>query len=161
MTAPKTLNERTIEAKFMAGLSKVTQHDRHNRARTVRVPGSDATQNDVIIRRYNGGIITTECLKLAGHAGHKACPGNEHGVCRHSIAAIIKSLAEQGYTPRFRKTEKAALKLAQHHAAVALTNPDDISKPIVFTLRSHQGNHAALYFVALDDSALRTAKATK
>lgn len=158
MATPKTLNERAIEAKFMAGLSKVMQHDKHHRARTVRVPASDATQNDVIIRRFNGAIITTECLKLAGHAGHKACSGNEHGVCRHSLAAIIKSLAEQGYTPRFRRSEQAALKLAQHNSTVVLTNPDDVSKPIIFTLRSHQGNHATLYFVALEDAAVKAAK---
>lgn len=148
----KTLNERVLEAKMMASLSKVESRDKHGRARTVLVPASEATLNQVIIRRYTNGVITTECRKQAGKAGYIDCPGNHNGVCRHSLAAIFKSLSEQGYTPRFRQEYEDALKFGLKHADVTFTNPDN-SSFILFTLTSHQGKHAQLYFVAVEDEA--------
>lgn len=154
MTQYKTLNQRVVEAKLLATLSNITSKDRNNRARTIDVPGSDGARYRVIIRR-DFNTIETECSKSLGHAGHEHCPGNLSGVCRHSIAAVIKSMGEAGYIPRFRKNKTQAQKLACQLADLSLSGANG---PVVLTVKSHNGNHAELYFVALERDALILSK---
>lgn len=150
MNKPKSLNTRVVEAKLLASLSTITSKDNHGRARTIEVPGSDGARYRVIIRRgFN--TIETECSKSMGHSGHAHCQGNMSGVCRHSIAATIKSMEEAGYIARFRKDRGQAAKLAYRMANVALTTDGG---PVVLTVKSHNGKHAELYFIALELDAL-------
>lgn len=148
MTTPKTLNERVIEAKAIASLGRITSRDSHGRVRTVIVPGSAASQNRVIIRRHNGSIVSCECHKIIPN-GDIPCQGNIHGVCRHSIAAIFISMADQGYTPRFRKDLEQAKQLAAAQSKIALSNPDT-GNPVVLTLKSFQHANHMLHFAALE-----------
>lgn len=149
----KTLNDRVIEAKALANLSRITSRDKHGRVNTVLVPGSEATRNQVIIRRYNGAIVSCECRKEAGGIGYAPCQGNIHGVCRHSIAAIMVAMKDQGYTPRFRKDAVEANKFATKHLDEVLTNPDS-GLPVVFTLKSNSHAKNMLYFIGLDSAII-------
>lgn len=151
----KTLNTRVVEAKLLATLSNVVSTDRRGRARLIEVPGSDGARYQVIVRRgFN--TIETECSKCLGHLGYEHCPGNLSGVCRHSIAAVIKTMGEAGYIPRFRKNKAQAQKLGQHLFHMALGTAD--GEPVILTVKSRNGKHAELYFVALEQDALTLAK---
>lgn len=152
MTSPKSLNDRVVEAKFMAPLGKITARDKHNRVRAVVMPGSEGKQYRIIIRRFDAAVISCECSLLT-NIGDQTCQGNIHGVCRHSIAAIIKAMADQGYTPRFRKSLDQIKQFAHTQRAIAMTNADT-GNPIIFTLKSNVHNKHALYFVALETDLL-------
>ena len=84
-------------------------------------------------------------------AGRAASHDYTSGVCRHALAAIIKSMGEAGYVPRFRKSQAQAAKLAQKMFLISLGSDNG---PVVFTAKSHNGNHAELYFVALEIDSL-------
>lgn len=153
MTSPKTLNDRVIEAKALASLSKIVSRDKHGRVSVVLVPGSEATRNQVIIRRFAGGIISCECRKEAGAHGYIPCNGNLKGVCRHSIAAVMVAMADQGYIPRFRKDLDNAHAFGKAHADEALTNPET-GNPCIFTLKSREHLKNCLYMVVLETAVL-------
>jgi hypothetical protein len=156
MTKPKTLNDRVIEAKMMASLSKIESRDNHGRVKTVLVPASNATFNHVIIRRSNNGIISCECRKITP-IGYIPCQGNLKGVCRHSLAAMFVAMNDNGYTPRFRHDYKDAWNHCMRNIDVMLTDIHTGQMPYVFTLNSHQGK-GVLYFVAEEDSAVALKK---
>lgn len=142
----KTFNERVLEAKAIASLGKVMQRDTKSRVRSVVVPGSEATLNQVIIRRGKG-VFTVECLKQQSHNGHTGCPGNYAGICRHSLAAIFISLQDAGYAPRFRKNRADIEAYARQHAQELMS---DGYGPAIFKLVSHQKSSNVLWFVAED-----------
>lgn len=146
----KTLNQRVNEAHLLASLSAVTSKDNHGRARTIEVPGSAGAKYQVTIRRTNA-TLKVECFKCLGNLGRDYCPGNLSGVCRHSIAAVIKSMGDAGYVPRFRKSKPQAIKLADKLFHISLTGDNG---PVVLTVKAYNGNHAELYFVALERDAL-------
>lgn len=148
----KSLNDRVIEAHAIASLGRILSRDRRGRVTAVCVPASEATQNHVIIRRKDGGVITTECRKEAGHIGYVDCLGNLSGVCRHSLAAIIIAMRDMGYIPRFRRSLDDAKQLAKRMKDVTLS--DQYGEPVVMTFQSHQGRHSKLYFVAIGVAAM-------
>lgn len=148
----KTLNDRVLEAKVMATLSRITNRRTDGRATVVIVPGSQASQNQVIIRRLPGGVVTCECRKCQGKNGMAVCKGNLSGFCRHSLAAIWLAMEDRGYIPRFRTSLPAAKKLAIKWQKYALEHEGE---PVVITLQSHQNSNAKkLYMVALDATAM-------
>lgn len=147
----KNLNDRVLEAKAIASLGKISQRDKHNRVSVVTVPGSEGTLNQVIIRRHDNCIISTECRKHASTYGFNTCKGNLSGFCRHSIAAIIIAMNDAGYKPLFRTNSIVAGKLAvaKHETALEFDG-----EPAVFTLRSWQSKSAKpIFMVAIDQTA--------
>lgn len=157
MTKHKTLNDRVLEAKALASLSKIQTRDKHGRVHTVIVPGSNATRNHVIIRRFNGGIISCECRKEVSGNNYVPCNGNLSGVCRHSIAAIMVAMGDQGYTPRFRKSYNDIKAYARQHDNVLLPN-HDIGGPAILILKSHAHFNNYLHFVAVENAAVELGK---
>ena len=105
------MEDRFEVAKFVAksGLAHVTSRDYVGMVKTVIVPGSEAKQYNVILRR-GLGYIAAECQLLTG-GGAIPCEGGRETLCRHSIAAIIVAALDKGKVVSFAKDEKAANKL--------------------------------------------------
>jgi len=81
-------------AKLFVGILKT---DRLGRPTSVMVPGSNAKQYNVFIRRYKPNLITVECQLTTGR-GFLRCPGNgprknkkQETICYHCRAAVDAS----------------------------------------------------------------------
>ena len=106
------------------GLNKVLSYNPDGTVRTIMVPGTEAKQYKVIIRR--NGKLSTECLLDTG-MGDKPCKGNETTVCYHSISALITAGILKDKALSFHKTKKNAEQINR------------IVKGKVFEVHSHQG----------------------
>lgn len=65
--------------------AKVLTRDAHDHVKSVIVPGSEAKQYLVILRRE--GVLSAECLLRTG-AGDIPCQGNSRTLCYHARAAL-------------------------------------------------------------------------
>jgi hypothetical protein len=122
----------------------VLSRTKSGKAHTVLVPGSDAKQYHVILRRFSDRI-TAEC-RLQNGIGHLACPGNSwtKTVCYHSRAAIDFALAEAGMKAYWCTSEQDQLNLLPAIAGQEITKSAFLSKAV-----SHQ-NGAIAYLVVVE-----------
>jgi hypothetical protein len=114
MYDPKSLADRTEEARAAARFAHISQRDREGRVRVVEVPGHDMAHHRIIIRHEvleGKKVLSAECAKEAGAAGWIPCNGNLHGVCYHAMAAVIIAACDAGYEVRFTKDVPVARKL--------------------------------------------------
>ena len=73
----------------------------------VIVPGHDAAQYEVIVRRASGAI-SAECGRVTP-LGIIPCKGNAHSLCYHSRIAIMRVAHEAGYSVAFCRTSGDAI----------------------------------------------------
>lgn len=81
-----TLGARTKKARAAAQFTKVLTSDKQGRVVKVLLPGSEAKQYEVILRR--NGHLSAEC-NLTTAIGRKPCQGNQITLCYHALAAVI------------------------------------------------------------------------
>lgn len=89
----------------------VIARDRDHRPTKLHVPGSDGKHYDVLVRRSRK-LYEVECLLSVTGTSQESCPGNLHGICYHTRAAVAKCALEQGYKHvSFCKTEQDAQRI--------------------------------------------------
>lgn len=105
---------RLYEARAAAKFSRVVARDVHGRVTAVMVPGHDSKQYEVVIKRGKDHF-ETECflfldkdVNYLKHSPH--CQGNSHGLCYHSLAAILVAAQEAHLEIGFSENEAAARK---------------------------------------------------
>jgi hypothetical protein len=101
------LKNRKVKREVAADFAAVLHKDDKGRPTSVLVPGSQAKQYKVILRRQaHIHTIECECLLCTGKTGEVPCQGNSHSLCYHSQAAV--NLAAQTGSVSWCKTEHDA-----------------------------------------------------
>lgn len=112
--------KRVTEARAAAKFAKIIKTDALGRPINVIVPGHEAKNYTVIVRRHDNRVYATECLLNTGVTGYIPCPGNSNGhICYHSFAAIIAIAGDAHKSISLHSTEKNAAKKGR---PITLTN---------------------------------------
>lgn len=127
MTKTNFDNQKT-DATAAARFSKIESDN--GKTAVVIVPGHDAKQYRVILRR-DGGVMTAECL-LQTSIGDKPCPSGER-LCYHSIAAMIVVARAGKVALSFTKSAESARRLTR----IA----KDTARVVVLARHNHVGSN--------------------
>lgn len=135
-----SLSERSRKARAAALFAKVLTRDKQGRIVKVLLPGSEAKQYEVILRR--NGHLSGECNLIIG-VGLKPCSGNQHAVCYHVLAAILIAARADEKQVSFCECQADAERLAHTGQSVyCVASWNAIDKILWLAVR---GQHAELY----------------
>lgn len=100
-----------LTERILVPFAAITSTTPNTHTSTVLVPGHNAAQYEVIVRRGKG-IITSECAKRVS-CGTVSCLGNLKALCYHSRIAVMRVAHDAGYSVAFCATSGDALVLSR------------------------------------------------
>ena len=118
MTTKTYFDEKKTNAQSAARFGLITDKSHDNHVKSVTVPGHDG-KSYLVIFSYLKGEIVVDC-NCRTAIGIKPCQGSYHGVCYHSMAAVIKAAQETGKKVSFCQSEESANRVAKLGGKVIL-----------------------------------------
>ncbi len=112
----QTIMQRKPKADVARTFIGVLSRNKEGKPKTLVVPGSNAKQYHVIIRRDAGQqLITLECNLMVGPLGMMPCQGNGASICYHCRAALDYAVGEAGLGTAWCGDLQIVHKLMQLH----------------------------------------------